>query len=105
MQCDDTINIHPDLGPNNCDDPRGWTQPEDSVLVRYVFVEIVTESEICHIYKTVFLTIKIAVHNVSRAHRKQTTQAPNKSANNAITSIIQRNWMYGCYSSREPEPV
>jgi hypothetical protein len=32
-----------------------------------VFVEIVTESEIYHIYKVVFLTIKVAARNASRA--------------------------------------
>jgi hypothetical protein len=30
-----------------------------------VFVEIVTESETCYIYKLILLTIKIAVHNTS----------------------------------------
>jgi hypothetical protein len=59
------------------------------VLVGCVFIEIITESETCYIYKTVLLTIKVAARNVSRAHRKQTTQAPNESVNNAITSIIQ----------------
>jgi hypothetical protein len=29
----------------------------DIVSIGYVFVEIVTESEICHVYKTVLLTI------------------------------------------------
>jgi hypothetical protein len=28
-----------------------------------MFVKIVTESEICHIYKTVLLTIKVAARN------------------------------------------
>jgi hypothetical protein len=28
-----------------------------------VFIEIVTESEICHIYKAVLLTVKVAVRN------------------------------------------
>jgi hypothetical protein len=32
----------------------------------HVFVEIVTESEIYHICKAVLLTIKVAVHNISR---------------------------------------
>jgi hypothetical protein len=32
-----------------------------------VFVEIVTESETCHIYKSVLLTIKIAVRDAFRA--------------------------------------
>jgi hypothetical protein len=31
-----------------------------------VFVEIVTESETCHIYKAVLLTIKVAARNISR---------------------------------------
>jgi hypothetical protein len=30
-----------------------------------VFVEIVTESETCHIYKAVLLTIKVAARNTS----------------------------------------
>jgi hypothetical protein len=30
-----------------------------------VFVEIVTESETCHIYKMVLLTIKVAARNAS----------------------------------------
>jgi hypothetical protein len=32
-----------------------------------VFIEIVTESETWHIYKAVFLTIKVAVRNASGA--------------------------------------
>jgi hypothetical protein len=31
-----------------------------------VFVEIVTESETCHIYKAVLLTIKVAARNTSQ---------------------------------------
>jgi hypothetical protein len=30
-----------------------------------VFVEIVTDSETCHIYKAVLLTIKVVAHNAS----------------------------------------
>jgi hypothetical protein len=30
-----------------------------------MFVEIVTESKTCHIYKMVLLTIKVVVHNAS----------------------------------------
>jgi hypothetical protein len=32
-----------------------------------VFVEIITDSETCHIYKTVLLTIKIVACNASGA--------------------------------------
>jgi hypothetical protein len=44
-----------------------------------VFVEIVTESKICHIYKAVLLIIKIVVHNVSRS-RTQRTKKPRTQA-------------------------
>jgi hypothetical protein len=36
-----------------------------------MFVEIVIESETCHIYKAVLLTIKVAAHNVSGACRHE----------------------------------
>jgi hypothetical protein len=36
-----------------------------------VFVKIVTESKIYYIYKSVLLTIKVAVCNVSRARTKK----------------------------------
>jgi hypothetical protein len=32
-----------------------------------VFIEIVIKSKTCHIYKVVLLTIKVAIHNASRA--------------------------------------
>jgi hypothetical protein len=32
-----------------------------------VLIKIVTESKICHIYKTILLTIKIAAYNASGA--------------------------------------
>jgi hypothetical protein len=51
------------------------------VLVGCVFVEIVTESETCHIYKAVLLTIKVAVCNAS-GHKNT----------KAIHNIIQQNW-------------
>jgi hypothetical protein len=35
------------------------------VSVGCVFVKIITESETCHIYKTVLLTIKVAARNAS----------------------------------------
>jgi hypothetical protein len=37
------------------------------VPVRCVFVEIVTESETCHIYKAVLWIIKVATRNASGA--------------------------------------
>jgi hypothetical protein len=43
-----------------------------------MFVEIVTESETCDIYKAVILTIKVAARNVSGAHEKR-TQAPKSN--------------------------
>jgi hypothetical protein len=39
--------------------------PKIEIPVRCVFVEIVTESETCHIYKPVLLTTKVAAHNTS----------------------------------------
>jgi hypothetical protein len=50
-------------------------QPYDRVPVGYVFVEIITESETYHIYKTVLLTIKVAARNLSGAatHNLSTT--------------------------------
>jgi hypothetical protein len=42
-----------------------------------VFVEIVIESEICHIYKTVLLTIKVAARDASGAPNEQTNQQHN----------------------------
>jgi hypothetical protein len=72
---DDTTNIHLDRGPNNCDGPRGWTQPEDRVLVGCVFVEIVTQSETYHIYKVVLLTVKVGARDASRAYREDTRNA------------------------------
>jgi hypothetical protein len=53
-----------------------------------VFVEIVTESEICHIYKAVLLTIKVVARNVSRAHKKR-IQAPksNPQHNTVILDV------------------
>jgi hypothetical protein len=44
-----------------------------------VFVEIVTESEICYIYKSVLLGIKVATRNVSRARTRNATKHPAKS--------------------------
>jgi hypothetical protein len=48
--------------PHIITDPVGMMDYEvelilDRVLIGYVFVKMVTESEICHIYMTVFLTI------------------------------------------------
>jgi hypothetical protein len=60
---DDTTNIHPDQGPNNCDGPQGWMR----VPVGCVFVDIIIELETCDIYKAVLLTIKEAAHNASEA--------------------------------------
>jgi hypothetical protein len=34
-----------------------------------VFVEIVTESKTCHIYKAVLLSIKVVAHNASGASK------------------------------------
>jgi hypothetical protein len=43
-------------------------------------MEIVIESEIYHIYKTVLLTIKVVGRNVSRAHGHEArTQAPKSN--------------------------
>jgi hypothetical protein len=92
---DDTTNIHPDRGANNCDGPRGWTYPEDRVLVECVFVEIVTESETCHIYKVVLLTIKLAARNVSGDREKHTKTRKHKS-NTAKLDVglllLERTW-------------
>jgi hypothetical protein len=45
-----------------------------------VFIEIIIESEICHIYKAVLLTIKVAARNVSRHENiKARTQAPKSN--------------------------
>jgi hypothetical protein len=56
-----------------------------------VFVEIVTESEIYHIYKAVLLTIKVAARNASGAGKKQTRKIELKHPK-AIHNIIQQNW-------------
>jgi hypothetical protein len=37
----------------------------DMVLIEYVFIEIVTELKINHVYKTVLLTIQVPVYNSS----------------------------------------
>jgi hypothetical protein len=58
--------------------------------VRCVIVEIVTESETCHIYKAVLLVIKVAARNVSMACARNATKHPTSKA---INSIIQQNWM------------
>jgi hypothetical protein len=42
-----------------------------TILVGYMFMEIVTESKTYHIYKSILLTIKVAVHNVSGARRHE----------------------------------
>jgi hypothetical protein len=34
-------------------------------MIGCVFVEIITESETCHVYKAVLLTIKVAARNSS----------------------------------------
>jgi hypothetical protein len=59
-----------------------------------MFVEIVTESETCHIYKVVLLTIKVAARNASEASNSQ-----------FFHNIIHQYWMYGYYSMRGSEPV
>jgi hypothetical protein len=82
---DDTTNIHPDQGPNNYNGLQGWTKPENRVLVGCVFIEIVTESETCHIYKTVLLIIKVVSRNVSKGQKR--TQAP-KSNPQHTTAIL-----------------
>jgi hypothetical protein len=46
-----------------------------------VFIDIVTESKTCHIYKMVLLTIKVTAHNVSGAS--------NESMNKTINSMIK----------------
>jgi hypothetical protein len=37
------------------------------ILIRCVFVMVVTELKTCHIYEPVLLTIKVAVRNLSGA--------------------------------------
>jgi hypothetical protein len=56
-----------------------------------VFVEIVTESKTCHIYKTVLLTIKVAAHDAFRARKKhrETHATQPSTQRKAINSIIQ----------------
>jgi hypothetical protein len=39
------------------------------VLIRYVFVRVVTELKIYHIYEVILRNIKIAVHNLSVASK------------------------------------
>jgi hypothetical protein len=51
-----------------------------------VFVDIVTELETCHIYKTVLLTIKVVAHDAYKA-RNATKHLTSK----AIHNIIQQN--------------
>jgi hypothetical protein len=53
-----------------------------------VFVKIVIESKIYHIYKPVLLTIKVAARNISRAHRN-TRNAINHSTSKLIHTIIE----------------
>jgi hypothetical protein len=48
-----------------------------------VLVEIITELETCHIYKAVFLTIKVAARDASRAHN----QAPNDQSNQQHNTV------------------
>jgi hypothetical protein len=43
-----------------------------------MFVEIVIESETCHIYKAVLLTIKVAARNVSEDREKHTKTRKHK---------------------------
>jgi hypothetical protein len=53
-----------------------------------MFVEIVTESEICHIYKVVLLTIKVANHNVyGHENTKAETQAPKSNPQHNTTKL------------------
>jgi hypothetical protein len=55
-----------------------------------VFVEIIKELEICHIYKMILLTIEVATRNVFRIHRNHANKQPsNKAINKAINNIIQ----------------
>jgi hypothetical protein len=54
-----------------------------------VFVEIVTKSKTCHIYKAVLLTIKVVACDASRAHRE--TQAMQPSTQRAKQSIAKYN--------------
>ncbi len=51
-----------------------------------MFVEIVTESETCHIYKAVLLTIKVAARNVSGAREKKELKS-NPQHNTAILDV------------------
>jgi hypothetical protein len=60
---DDTINIRPDQGAITATAYEDGRIPK-IVPIECVFVEIVTESKICHFYKSVLLTIKVAARNV-----------------------------------------
>jgi hypothetical protein len=46
-----------------------------------MFVEIVTESKTCHIYKAVLLTIKVVARNVSgaRKHERKNSSTQKQS--------------------------
>jgi hypothetical protein len=52
-------------------------------------VEIVRESETCHIYKTVLLTIKVAARNVSgHENMKARTQAPKSNTGKLDVGLL-----------------
>jgi hypothetical protein len=56
MDYDDIINIHPGQGPLAASAHEVITA-QVRILIECVFVEIVTESETCHICRVVLLTI------------------------------------------------
>jgi hypothetical protein len=61
------------------------------VLIRCVFVEIIIESEICHICRAVLLTIYVAARNSSGASRELATRQPSDQSftphNTAILDV------------------
>jgi hypothetical protein len=72
------------------------------VLIGCVFVEIVTESETCHICRAVLLTIYVAARNSSGASKELALWHPSDQAftshNTAILDV-------GFLLSGGPEPV
>jgi hypothetical protein len=53
-------------GPITATTHEAGRNPKIESWSNLVFVEIVTKSKTCHIYKVVLLTIKVAAHNTSK---------------------------------------
>jgi hypothetical protein len=72
------------------------------VLIGCVFVDIVIESETCHICRAVLLTIQVAAHNSSGASKELALKYPSdQSFTHHNTAILD----VGFLLSRGPEPV